>query len=97
MIDMLVEDVIKKKKLPKTYWYSRAIIKLYTYAKLLKEIEIDGVDIFYPKLDELMLEIYDIAAELPDLKEYELKLKQGKEQKPKYERRRLKLCKQTNK
>lgn len=97
MIDMLVEDVIKKKKLPKTYWYSRAIIKLYTYVKLLKEIEIDEIDVFHPKLDELMLEIYDIAAELPELKDYELKLKQGKEQKPKYERSRLKLRKQTNK
>lgn len=48
MIDMLVEDVIKKKK-------------------------------------------------RPELKDYELKLKQGKEQKPKYERSRLKLRKQTNK
>lgn len=97
MIDILVEDEIKKKNLPKTHWYSRAIIKLYVYVKLLKEVEVDGVNIFYPDIDELMLEIYDIAAELPELKEYELKLKQGKEQKPKYERSRLKLRKQTNK
>lgn len=97
MIDMLVEDTIENKKLPKTYWYSREIIKLYLYVKLLKEVEVDGVNLFYPNIDELMSEIYDIAEELPELKEYELKLKQGKEQKPKYERSRLKLRKQTNK
>lgn len=97
MIDMLVEDTIENKKLPKTYWYSREIIKLYLYVKLLKEVEVDGVNLFYPNIDELMVEIYDIAEELPELKEYELKLKQGKGQKPKYERIRFKLRKQTNK
>lgn len=97
MIDMLVQDEIKKYNLPKTHWYSIAIIKLYVYVKLLKNVEIDGINIFYPDLDELMLEIYDIAAELPELNEYELKLNKGKVQKPKYERNRLKLRKRTNK